>query len=198
MDPCLTTRLWKNGWTDFHENSRICRTGHNKTSGWTMSCLTSRDICIDIQPIDKVEALFHTLSLIRNFPGRFIFPWKNGTRTVIDLISPAINVKYKSSVKIILSIICKGTPPTCRQPWVWQCGIFRVPWSFWGSPQISCVSQTTNIDGRGRACFKADSLSHHPTLLLCFAKLGSCTVCKFYANSCVVSAIHAWRLFRNF
>ena len=38
-----------------------------------------------------------------------------------------------------------------------------------------------------------------PTALsVCLAKLGSCIVCKFYANSCVVSIILAWRLFRNF
>ena len=38
-----------------------------------------------------------------------------------------------------------------------------------------------------------------PTALsVCLAKLGSCTVCKSYVNSCVISTIHAWRLFRNF
>ena len=38
-----------------------------------------------------------------------------------------------------------------------------------------------------------------PTALsVCLAMLGSCIVCKFYANSCVVSTILAWCLFRNF
>ena len=98
---------------------------------------------------------------------------------------------------ILLNIKPRYMPPTCRQPWVWKRGIF---WSASNLVRFASdfVCLTDDENGRTKPGQVLKRTVCPTALSVCLAKLGSCIVCKFHANSCVVSTILAWRLFRNF